>query len=86
MRYLLKGDAQTELHKVVKSSQASSPLCGPANALKLGFVEGVSPYVYVERIRPSDLSAFKNLRQSEDSEIPDLLFVRLQRRSRYFVE
>jgi len=41
--------------------------------LKLGFVEGVPPYVYVEHIRPSDLSAFRNLRQAEPSEIPDLI-------------
>lgn len=73
MRYLLKGDAQRDLHKVVKSSQACLALFAAASALKLGFVEGVPPYVYVEHIRPSDLSAFKNLRQAEPSEHPDLI-------------
>ncbi len=42
-------------------------------ALKLGFVEGVPPYVYVERIQPSNLSAWKNLRRCGLGELPDLI-------------
>ena len=48
-------------------------LFAAAEALKLGFVEGVPPYVYVQRIRSADLASFKNLRQCEPGEPPDVI-------------
>lgn len=73
MRYLLKGDPRMQLRKILGSGRACLALFAAAEALKLGFVEGVPPYVYVERIRPSDLAAFKNLRPCEPGEGPDLI-------------
>ena len=73
MKYLLKGDSRAQLRKVVGSSHACLALFAAADALKLGFVEGVPPYVYVERLQPSSLSAWKNLRQCESGEAPDLI-------------
>jgi hypothetical protein len=73
MKYLLKGDPQAQLRKVVGSGRACLALFAAADALKLGFVEGVPPYVYVERLQSSKISAFKNLRQSEPGELPDLI-------------
>jgi len=73
MRYLLKGDPRAQLRKMLGSERACLALFAAAEALKLGFVEGVPPYVYVERIQPSNLSAWKNLRQCERGERPDLI-------------
>jgi hypothetical protein len=73
MRYLLKGDPRAQLRKMLGSGRACLALFAAAEALKLGFVEGVPPYVYVERIQPSNLSAWKNLRQCEPGERPDLI-------------
>jgi hypothetical protein len=73
MRFLLKGEPRAQLHRMLGSGRACLALFAAAQALKLGFVEGVPPYVYVERIQPSNLSAWKNLRQCEPGESPDLI-------------
>lgn len=73
MRYLLKGDPRAQLRKMLSSGRACLALFAAAEALKLGFVEGVPPYVYVERLQPANLSAWKNLRQCEPGESPDLI-------------
>jgi hypothetical protein len=73
MRFLLKGDARSQLRRMLGSGRACLALFAAAEALKLGFVEGVPPYVYVERIQPSSLAAWKNLRQCEPGERPDLI-------------
>jgi hypothetical protein len=73
MRFLLKGDQRAQLRRMLSSGRACLALFAAAEALKLGFVEGVPPYVYVERIQPSNLSAWKNLRQCEPGESPDLI-------------
>ena len=73
MRDLLKGEPDVQLRKVLRSGHACLAMFAAAAALKLGFVEGVPPYVYVERIRSSDLTAFKNLRQCEPDESPDII-------------
>src|SRR5260370_37901554 len=73
MRYLVKGDPPVQLRKMLDSGRACLALFAAAEALKLGFVEGVPPYVYVERIQPSNLSAWKNLRRCGPGEPPDLI-------------
>jgi len=73
MRYLLKGDPNNQLRKMLSSGRACLALFAAAEALKLGFVEGVPPYVYVERIQPSNLSAWKNLRRCGPGEPPELI-------------
>jgi hypothetical protein len=73
MRYMLRGDPRVQLRKTLDSGRSCLALFAAADALKLGFVEGVPPYVYVERIRPADLASFKNLRQCEPGEPPDLI-------------
>jgi hypothetical protein len=73
MRYLLKGDPRAQLRKMLSSGRACLALFAAAEALKLGFVEGVPPYVYVERVQPSSLSAWKNLRPCEPGEPPELI-------------
>ncbi len=73
MRYLLKGEPRAQLRKMLSSGRACLALFAAAEALKLGFVEGVPPYVYVERVQPANLSAWKNLRQCEPGESPDVI-------------
>jgi hypothetical protein len=73
MKYLLKGDPRAQLRKVLASGRACLALFAAADALKLGFVEGVPAYVYVERLQQSSFSALKNLRQCESGERPDLI-------------
>jgi hypothetical protein len=48
-------------------------LFAAADALRLGFVSGVPPYVYVHRIQPANLAAWKNLRACAPGEPPDLI-------------
>lgn len=72
MRYRLRGDAGAQLRKIVSSGRACLALFAAADSLKLGFVEGVPPYVYVERL-PSNLAAWRNLRQCEPGESPDVI-------------
>jgi hypothetical protein len=73
MRFQLKGEPRAQLHRMLKSGRACLALFAAAEALKLGFVEGVPPYVYIERIRPANLAAWKNLRPCESGERPDII-------------
>lgn len=73
MRYLLKGDPRAQLRRMLSSGRGCLALFAAAEALKLGFVEGVPPYVYVDRVQPSNLSAWKNLRQCEPGEPPEVI-------------
>jgi hypothetical protein len=73
MRFLLPRDVRAQLRKMLRSGRACLALFAAADALKLGFVEGVPPYVYVERIQPSNLAAWKNLRPCEPGEPPDVI-------------
>jgi hypothetical protein len=73
MRFRLPGDPQAQLQNVLGSGRACLALFGAADALQLGFVRGVPPYVYVERVQPSNLAAWKNLRPCEPGEPPDVV-------------
>ena len=73
MRYRLRGDAGAQLRKIVSSGRACLALFAAADALKLGFVEGVPPYVYIERIRPANIAAWQSLRQCRPGESPDII-------------
>lgn len=73
MRFRLPGDPQQQLRKVLSSGRACLALFAAADALKLGFVQGVPPHVYIERVQPASLAAWKNLRPCEPGEPPDVL-------------
>ncbi len=73
MRFLLRGDPRAQLRKILGGGRACLALFAAAEALQLGFVEGVPPYVFVHRIQPSNLAALKNLRHCEPNERPDLI-------------
>ena len=73
MRFLLPGDRHAQLHGMLGSGRACLALFAAADALRLGFVSGVPPYVYVHRIQPANLAAWKNLRVCAPGEPPDLI-------------
>jgi hypothetical protein len=73
MRFLLPGDRKDHLRRMLVSGRACLALFAAADALRLGFVSGVPPYVYVQRIQPANLAAWKNLRVCAAGEAPDLI-------------
>jgi hypothetical protein len=73
MRYLLPGNVSVKLQRMLEGGRACLALFAAAKALKLGLVEGVPPYVYVERIQPTNLAAWKSLRVCEPGESPDVI-------------
>jgi len=73
MRFLLPGDRQAQLHRMLASGRACLALFAAADALRLGFVSGVPPYVYVHRVQPANLAAWKNLRACAPGEPPELI-------------
>jgi len=73
MRFVLQGDQRAQLRRMLGSGRACLALFAAADALGLGFVHGVPPYVYVQRIHPAKLAAWKNLRPCAPGEPPDLI-------------
>jgi len=73
MRFLLPGDRRAQLRRMLASDRACLALFAAADALRLGFVSGVPPYVYVQRIQPANLAAWKNLRACSPGESPDVI-------------
>ena len=73
MRFVLRGDRDVQIDRMLASGRACLALFAAAEALRLGFVHGVPPYVYVQRARPADLAAWKNLRACEPGEPPDII-------------
>jgi len=78
MRFRLPGDPPAQLRKVLSSGRACLALFAAADALQLGFVQGVPPFVYVQRVHPSSLAAWKNLRPCEPGESPDVVLRQAQ--------
>jgi hypothetical protein len=61
------------LRRMLDGGRACFALFAAAEELGLGFVSGVPPYVYVQRIQSADLAAWKNLRPCSPGETPDLI-------------
>lgn len=73
MRFILRGDPQIELRRMFRSGRACLALFAAAEALRFGFVEGVPPYIYVQRLGPVNIAAWKNIVPVEQGEQPDLI-------------
>jgi hypothetical protein len=73
MRFVLPGDRQIQLRKMLGAGRACLALFAAADALRLGFVSGVPPYVYVHRLQAVNLAAWKNLRACGPGEPPELI-------------
>lgn len=73
MRFLLRGDPPAELRRMLRSGRACLALFAAADALKLGFVQGVPPYVYVQRLQAANVAAWRNLVPAAAGEAPDVI-------------
>jgi hypothetical protein len=73
MRYLLRKDPQVELRRMLRSGRACLALFAAAEALKLGFVRGVPPHVYVQRLSPASVAAWKGIVPAARGEVPDVI-------------
>lgn len=73
MRFLLRGDPRKEIHRVLLKGRACLALFAAADALGLGFVHGVPPHVYVERLRPRSLPKWNNIVPAGPGEPADLI-------------
>jgi hypothetical protein len=61
------------LERMLDSGRACLALFAAADALGFRFVHGVPPYVYVRRLSPASLSAWKNLVPVLPGEPPDVI-------------
>lgn len=73
MRFLLGGEPRAELRRMARSNRACLALFAAAEALHLGFVHGVPPYVYVDRLGAASVAAWKRLVPAERHEVPDII-------------
>jgi hypothetical protein len=73
MRFVLRGDPKVELKRMFRSGRACLGLFAAAEALHFGFVRGVPPYVYVQRLGPASIAAWKNVVPAEPGEQPDVI-------------
>jgi hypothetical protein len=58
---------------MLRGGRACLGLFAAASALHFGFVEGVPPYVYVQRLGPANNAAWKNIVPAGPGEQPDLI-------------
>lgn len=74
VRFLLRGnDVRAPLQRMLDSGRACLALFAAADALGFGFVHGVPPHVYVRKLSPASLSAWKNLVPVAPGELPDVI-------------
>ena len=73
LRSLLPGDGGPELRQKLQPGESCLGLFAAAERLKLGFVTGVPPYVYVRRLAASSGSAWANTVPAEAYEPADLI-------------
>jgi hypothetical protein len=73
MRFVLPGDVQAQVRMMLGGGRACLALFAAADALQLGFVQGVPPYVYVHRLQQGQLAAWRSLRSCLPGEPPDVI-------------
>jgi len=84
MRFLFRGDSNKELAGVLESGHACLALFAAADALNLGFVHGVPPYIYAQDLRSSRLAEWKNVAPAQPGEVPDFVLRRAPARQSVF--
>lgn len=73
MRFLLRGNQDVELRRMLRSHRACLALFAAAEALKVGFVHGVPPHVYAQHLDRAGVAAWKNVVRAEPNEAPNLI-------------
>ena len=75
MRFLIRGSVQKQISSLLTGNhgKACLALFGAAEALGLGHVSGVPPYVYVQKLPRPDDKNWRSLVVASPSEMPDLI-------------
>ena len=75
MRFLIRGTLQKQIHGLLASNQVESCLAlfGAAEALGLGHVSGVPPYVYVPKLPRAGDKNWRALAAVSSSEMPEII-------------
>ena len=75
MRFLIRGSVQKQISSLLAANHGQSCLAlfGAAEALGLGHVSGVPPYVYVQKFPRPDDKNWRSLVVASPSEMPDLI-------------
>ena len=75
MRFLIRGSVQKQISNLLAGNHGKSCLAlfGAAEALGLGHVSGVPPYVYVPKLPRPDDKNWRALVAAAPSEMPDLI-------------
>jgi hypothetical protein len=72
MRWLLPGDKESDLRRLLRGESACLALFAAADALGMGFVHGIPPHVYVPRLKHGHLPSWPNVVPAADGEAQDL--------------
>lgn len=73
MRFLLRGDSEKELERILEPGHSCLALFAAADALNLGFVRGVPPHIYVLDLRSLSPANWRNVARAMPGEPPDLI-------------
>ncbi len=75
MRFLIRGNLQQQIRGLLASheGEACLGLFAAADALQIGHVSGVPPYVYVPKLPRPGAQKWKSLIAASPSEVPDLI-------------
>lgn len=73
MRFRLRSDILKELRRLSRQTELCLGLFAAADALHYGFVNGVPPYVYIQRLNSTDISKWKNVVPAGPNETPDFI-------------
>lgn len=73
VRFLFRSEPRVELKRMLQSGRACLAMFAAAEAMNFGFVSGVPPHVYVQRLRPDSLKAWKRIVPAEPGRVPDLI-------------
>lgn len=73
VKFILRIDPDKEIQRILQSKNRCLGLYAAANALGLGFVHGVPPYIYIRRIDEAEINRIGNIREAEKGEQPDLI-------------
>jgi hypothetical protein len=73
MRFLIRGSVREQLREIGLKHQVCVALFAAADALKLGHIEGVPPYIYVPTLPRLTQDMWKELVPASPGERPDLI-------------
>lgn len=74
VRFLLRGNVESGISKMLESGNACLALFAAADALHVGFVHGVHPYLYLlRRGRPELPSGWRHAVEAMPNEMPDVI-------------